>query len=100
MADILSQSDIDDLLGGGYEDDDSDSSDSSDERVNTGQRKSLAFKGHIIPKHIKVPYVSPVLKSEEVLLNPDSNMNDNLTSVPVVRTLQNYKQYKGNIYKK
>ncbi len=64
------------------------------------ERESLAFKGHIKPKHIKVPYVSPVLKREEMLLNPDSNTNNNLTSVPVVRTLQNYKQYKGNIYKK
>ena len=100
MADILSQLGFDDLLGGGYEEEDSDSSDSSGEPVNTGERKSLAFKGHIKPKHIKVPYVSPVLKREEMLLNPDSNTNNNLTSVPVVRTLQNYKQYKGNIYKK
>lgn len=40
MADILSQLDIGDLLGGGYEEEDSDSSDSSGEPVNTGERKS------------------------------------------------------------
>ncbi len=92
----MSQKEIDALLGTSIEEEDeSEFSDTDHMEPDESERKNkTSFKGFVKTNIITVPYVSPVLKSEELLIDPEGNTDGEYANVPVVRTILNYKRYK------
>ena len=97
MAEILDQKAIDDLLNEAIEIDDEENEQSAIETDKFEGRKSgVSFKPVIREKKIIAPYVSPVLKSEKILYNPQiEEVEEMHIEIPVVRSIKNYNQKNG-----
>ncbi len=99
MTDFLSQNDIDQLLNSNLGVDDSSASpESADSGImgdspglNTPANKVYKLKREIRPS-FDYRYQSPVFKSNDIVINPDSK--DVQNGKPVVRTLNNYVLFK------
>ena len=93
MADILSQSEIDDLLN---------SVASPDEETAPDEKKQKTISSNKIFVHkiyknsrFSFPYNSPVIKKENIVFNPVSG-NGNHNDKTIVRTLDNYVEHRKN----
>lgn len=97
MAEILDQKAIDDLLNETIEIDDEENEQSATETDKSeGRKRGVSFKPVIREKKIIAPYVSPVLKSEKILYNPQiEEVEEMHIEIPVVRSIKNYNQKNG-----
>ena len=93
MADILDQNEIDDLLNESAADENPTEETSEVETEAKPRLKSKTYH-YKVNKNVRfpVPYHSPVVKKENVVLNPDSEPERSYNKV-VVRTLDNYLDY-------
>ncbi|MFC1553251.1 hypothetical protein ACFL7D_01345 [candidate division KSB1 bacterium] len=95
MAEILDQSEIDALLNSTFEGDDSDIDETEEQVADLPKPKKGFFKPAIKPNlHFDFRYTSPVLKSENILLNPTKSNEDFDKDKLVVRSVINYSNLK------
>lgn len=97
MATILDQNAIDELLNEAIEIEDEEIEQSVTKTGNfESKKRGGSFKPVIREKKIIAPYVSPVLKSEKILFNPQiEEVEEMHIEMPVVRTIKNYNQKNG-----
>lgn len=88
---VISQSDIDDLLNSALEDPDEDGESTNTSKV----RNDKVFKAPSIEaKRINFPYQSPIIKSRNVMYNPNKRTNKfSAADKIIVRSLDNYIEY-------
>ena len=97
MAEPLSQNEIDDLLGG---DDDFDETDSEDLLADTDdetgpRRKIMNFSSpQVEPYRFHFKYSSPILKNDRYMYNPSNESDTEFSSGAIVRSLSNYAHFK------
>lgn len=88
---VISQNDIDELLNNALE-----VPDEGDESTNTDKvRDDKVYKApRIEAKRINFPYMSPIVKSRNIVYNPNNGTDEfAVTDKVIVRSLNNYMEY-------